>query len=1080
MSDGLTEYNQFGNDSQYGDSSSSNWAGILPTSYLSSSSHNTSPLSPRISSGQNNPDIFATDNFLLPSSNDSIGLDPSLTLGFRGLLHDPAHASHSKEHYDLSTSTAFDVGLKNFVSINIPSYTTECDSEGKYTLFTIVVQTAFSSAEIRRRYKNFLNLHQDLMHRIPKVMLPPFPKKKRLGTLEPSFVEERRVALERYLKELAALREAWSCPRFVEFLDNSHPYFGMQIQVTKLTDEVNYLRHCNGMMARQLTEATAALTASSDALSELQRRVCALEHTIGSYRGTRQLETSSKFQTGFSKESVSQRDISCSSGNFSSAVGIEFHRHNVPKSDSFSGFSGAPMQNIHNTTSAGEDVVDTSPRWLETSRVLGSSGATGYVDEAIHHSPASEVNIERHHTRPGVMSYKPESFPPTGHSSRQCIENLNTGNVTTVRTIDSLTTTESHSTLSRAFDTLLSYILPTIEQLQYRYNIEKYIAKLVRKSLGAQVYQTNIHSLRCFLPDDPISLSIYLCRGLENSWYIRLNEKLCRMSSSGISGTAAHPSIITGSLSSTEDTTINCTEKVPAKPTTSADSNSLQQQEPPSQSSHIISHVSFMNEHGEHSLQCIVGNTTVDIRANMKIDLCFVAFLEEIDRAVGGNHLFKKSLTLVRAWWTLETSAYSNIQITPLHLPDSSLCIMICAIFSRNASKITHPLHALSIFLSEYASFDWSTYGLTVYGPVLLSSLRNDISITEACSTLCPDSLIGSHIINKYEALLKESSIDGAGPDRSTPTADSDISVSAEPSGSIPLGIFFDKVNDDFHKVDNTPHLSSEYVKIFHPLDPSTNTVPDAMGLKFAEVMTEILKAGESQMCEIFRLEKSLQNSTDDRSSVNDLEAAVFLMFQETKKRYGDGWRPDVAGADIVTRNTVSKGPIGGTLDSSTRGVSNSSPFFSDCDASQDDFMNELGSDFLSSPLETMWEQIRYCNFLLGAQITESTLRTLSKDILQERGPLPVGEIGKMLQEITCISTLSAYLKDKFGGLKKFLENFVDDFVISTDHPFNPHVFLLQTLSSDELKSITQGVIPPHLTTKAGKRVTIYSVVITS
>ena len=116
---------------------------------------------------------------------------------------------------------------------------------------------------------------------------------------------------------------------------------------------------------------------------------------------------------------------------------------------------------------------------------------------------------------------------------------------------------------------------------------------------------------------------------------------------------------------------------------------------------------------------------------------------------------------------------------------------------------------------------------------------------------------------------------------------------------------------------------------------------------------------------------------------------------------------------------------------------------------------------------------------------------------MQERGPLPVGEIGKMLQEITCISTLSAYLKDKFGGLKKFLENFVDDFVIrysrdiylyfqllyrlfSTDHPFNPHVFLLQTLSSDELKSITQGVIPPHLTTKAGKRVTIYSVVITS
>jgi hypothetical protein len=64
------------------------------------------------------------------------------------------------------------------------------------------------------------------------------------------------------------------------------------------------------------------------------------------------------------------------------------------------------------------------------------------------------------------------------------------------------------------------------------------------------------------------------------------------------------------------------------------------------------------------------------------------------------------------------------------------------------------------------------------------------------------------------------------------------------------------------------------------------------------------------------------------------------------------------------------------------------------------------------------------------SQVTESALKTLSRDILLERGALPVGEVGKMLQEMTGISTLSAYLKDKFGGLKKFLEIFPDDFVI--------------------------------------------------
>lgn len=60
-------------------------------------------------------------------------------------------------------------------------------------------------------------------------------------------------------------------------------------------------------------------------------------------------------------------------------------------------------------------------------------------------------------------------------------------------------------------------------------------------------------------------------------------------------------------------------------------------------------------------------------------------------------------------------------------------------------------------------------------------------------------------------------------------------------------------------------------------------------------------------------------------------------------------------------------------------------------------------------------------------------MRTLSKDILVERGPLPVGEIGKMLQEITNITSLSTFLKEKFGGLKKFLENYDGDFVIRFD-----------------------------------------------
>jgi hypothetical protein len=89
-----------------------------------------------------------------------------------------------------------------------------------------------------------------------------------------------------------------------------------------------------------------------------------------------------------------------------------------------------------------------------------------------------------------------------------------------------------------------------------------------------------------------------------------------------------------------------------------------------------------------------------------------------------------------------------------------------------------------------------------------------------------------------------------------------------------------------------------------------------------------------------------------------------------------------------------------------------------------------------------VWDSIKYCSFLLEAEVTDSALFSLSKEILNDKGPLPVGEIGKLLQEFTANAGLSQTLKDQFGGLKRFLEKFPDDFLISTDHPFNPHVYL--------------------------------------
>src|SRR3546814_4385462 len=62
--------------------------------------------------------------------------------------------------------------------------------------------------------------------------------------------------------------------------------------------------------------------------------------------------------------------------------------------------------------------------------------------------------------------------------------------------------------------------------------------------------------------------------------------------------------------------------------------------------------------------------------------------------------------------------------------------------------------------------------------------------------------------------------------------------------------------------------------------------------------------------------------------------------------------------------------------------------------------------------------------------------------VRERKGPLPVGEIGKQLQEATGNPQLSQVLKERYGGLKKFIEGISSIVRVGEDHPFNPHVYL--------------------------------------
>jgi hypothetical protein len=112
--------------------------------------------------------------------------------------------------------------------------------------------------------------------------------------------------------------------------------------------------------------------------------------------------------------------------------------------------------------------------------------------------------------------------------------------------------------------------------------------------------------------------------------------------------------------------------------------------------------------------------------------------------------------------------------------------------------------------------------------------------------------------------------------------------------------------------------------------------------------------------------------------------------------------------------------------------------------------------------VDELARQMRYCNLMVESVISRTAVLDLVVEILTQKGPLPIGEVGKALAELTCITGLSARLKEAYGGLKKFLEDYSNVVIIGSDHPFNPHIVLRSSLSPENLALNDSGVFPTH------------------
>eukprot|EP00981_Chlorochromonas_danica_P000533 scaffold108_cov167-Ochromonas_danica.AAC.5 len=595
-------------------------------------------------------------------------------------------------------------------------------------------------------------------------------------------------------------------------------------------------------------------------------------------------------------------------------------------------------------------------------------------------------------------------------------------------------TNDSIEGFDQGIDLVLKAVGPTEKQLLHRESAVAWIRKQVRVALSVSTLEIGLHATHCLLPDDIIRLDVIVPKSLLLTWHLMLCERLHLLveKSNSYGGTLFIPP-------DEEESSLDPFFK-----------------ENVTFLNHSISGVNHSKQNLHHTVHFVVDNIPVEIVANNRHDLCFMAMLEEIDDKVGKHELFKKSYLLLRAWWAYETTSYLGASIRH-YLNDQHLFVLLIAIFNRYHDQIVSPLQALSYFLSEYSHYDGNSQTRASNQPSNIPGQKNHFissallekywrlyninismdgevgnapsggavgggnpSVRRPSSSSTEDAVVG-HPVEPVAA-------NGSGSDKIA-ALNCGGSQSALPSLIIPPNTIQNEemiITRELLKQlseNNLHHFERSSFNVLHPLN-HTNMIQEKLSVRRVNRILKAFQMGATNLTFFLRRVKEMNG---------DKIEAITSYF--TNVLAGSRHRGDVAvTTDISTSDNNGDG--GNSI--------------------EDRLVFENG-------IAKIHQNINYYDLILEAVVSEHALQSLTMEILATKGSLPVGEIGKVLADITSIPNLSQKLKEKFGGLKKFVELFPMSFVISNDHPFNPNVLLRSSLSTEYLEMIDKGIFPPQL-----------------
>ncbi|WCJ27821.1 PAP/OAS1 substrate-binding domain superfamily [Euphorbia peplus] len=217
---------------------------------------------------------------------------------------------------------------------------------------------------------------------------------------------------------------------------------------------------------------------------------------------------------------------------------------------------------------------------------------------------------------------------------------------------------------------IIAQVQPTLVSQQRRKAVIDYVQRLIKNTLGCEVFPFGSVPLRTYLPDGDIDLTAFGGVNVEEA----LASDVCSV---------------------------------------------LEREDQNRNADFVVKDVQLIRAEVK-LVKCLVQNIVVDISFNQLGGLCTLCFLEQVDHVIGKDNLFKRSIILIKAW------CYYESRILGAHhglISTYALETLVLYVFNVFHSSLNGPLAVLYKFLDYFSKFDWENYCISLSGPVQISSL---------------------------------------------------------------------------------------------------------------------------------------------------------------------------------------------------------------------------------------------------------------------------------------------------------------------------------------------------------------------